>query len=244
MPYVNQRWLGGMLTNFVTIRKRLGLLDASSRPGRPTASSTGSPRRKRCKLDRRDRAAAAHLGGIRNMRRLPDALFVVDPQREHIAVTEARKLEIPVIGTGRHQRATRTSSTTSSPPTTTPSAPSGCCARSSPTRPSRAPRARSSRRTEVPEEAAEERARRRRRGERRAAGAASPPARRCLRTDAETTRTPCSRSSGRRDRRPPARRVERAAANERGRGRRAGRRSPLSTTSATHRATLTDQAVT
>jgi small subunit ribosomal protein S2 len=99
MPYVNQRWLGGMLTNFVTIRKRLGLLDQLE------------ARRDNGEFERiTKKEASVHteemnkllrtLGGIRKMRRLPGAMFVIDPQREHIAVTEARKLEIPVIGTG------------------------------------------------------------------------------------------------------------------------------------------------
>jgi small subunit ribosomal protein S2 len=99
MPYVNQRWLGGMLTNFVTIRKRLGLLDqleARQQNGefeRITKKEASVLTEEMTKLQRT-------LGGIRKMRRLPGAMFVIDPQREHIAVTEARKLEIPVIGTG------------------------------------------------------------------------------------------------------------------------------------------------
>ncbi|MEP7158425.1 MAG: 30S ribosomal protein S2 [Chloroflexota bacterium] len=99
MPYVNQRWLGGMLTNFVTIRKRLGLLDqleARQQNGefdRISKKEASLLTEQMTKLQRT-------LGGIRKMRRLPGAMFVVDPQREHIAVVEARKLEIPVIGTG------------------------------------------------------------------------------------------------------------------------------------------------
>ena len=99
MPYVNQRWLGGMLTNFVTIRKRLGLLDqleARQQNGefeRLSKKEAGRLTDEMTKLQRT-------LGGIRKMRRLPGAVFVIDPQREHIAVVEARKLEIPVIGTG------------------------------------------------------------------------------------------------------------------------------------------------
>ncbi len=99
MPYVNHRWLGGMLTNFVTIRKRIGRLDQIE-----AMQASGD-------LDRRSKKEASgileemarlqlKIGGIRKMRRLPGAIFVVDPQREHIAVTEARRLEIPVIGTG------------------------------------------------------------------------------------------------------------------------------------------------
>jgi small subunit ribosomal protein S2 len=99
MPYVNQRWLGGMLTNFVTIRKRLGLLDqleARQQNGEFERLSKKEASRLTDELTRLQRT----LGGIRKMRRLPGAMFVVDPQRERIAVIEARKLEIPVIGTG------------------------------------------------------------------------------------------------------------------------------------------------
>ena len=98
-PYVNHRWLGGMLTNFVTIRKRVGLLDQLE-----ARQASGD-------LDRLSKKEASRLtdemarlqlklGGVRKMRRLPGAIFVVDPQREKIAVTEARRLEIPVIATG------------------------------------------------------------------------------------------------------------------------------------------------
>jgi small subunit ribosomal protein S2 len=99
MPYVNQRWLGGMLTNFVTIRKRLGLLDqleARQENGEFERLSKKEASRLTEEMTRLQRT----LGGIRKMRRLPGALFVIDPQRERIAVIEARKLEIPVIGTG------------------------------------------------------------------------------------------------------------------------------------------------
>ncbi len=99
MPYVNQRWLGGMLTNFVTIRKRLGLLDqmearqANGEFDRLTKKEASRLTDEMARLQRT-------LGGMRRMRRLPGAMFVIDPHRERIAVTEARKLEIPVIGTG------------------------------------------------------------------------------------------------------------------------------------------------
>jgi small subunit ribosomal protein S2 len=99
MPYVNQRWLGGMLTNFVTIRKRLGLLDqleARQQAGEFDRLSKKEASRLSDELTRLLRM----LGGVRRMRRLPGALFVIDPQRERIAITEARKLEIPIIGTG------------------------------------------------------------------------------------------------------------------------------------------------
>jgi small subunit ribosomal protein S2 len=99
MPYVNQRWLGGMLTNFVTIRKRLGLLDqleARQQNGEFERLSKKEASRLTDEMNK----LARTLGGMRKMRRLPGAMFVIDPQREHIAVVEARKLEIPVIGTG------------------------------------------------------------------------------------------------------------------------------------------------
>jgi small subunit ribosomal protein S2 len=99
MPYVNQRWLGGMLTNFVTIRKRLGLLEqleARQQSGEFEHLSKKEASQLTEKMARLQRT----LGGVRRMRRLPGAMFVIDPQRERIAVTEARKLEIPVIGTG------------------------------------------------------------------------------------------------------------------------------------------------
>jgi small subunit ribosomal protein S2 len=99
MPYVNQRWLGGMLTNFVTIKKRIGLmeqLEARQANGEFDRLSKKEASRLSDELARLQRT----LGGIRKMRRLPGALFVIDPQRERIAITEARKLEIPIIGTG------------------------------------------------------------------------------------------------------------------------------------------------
>jgi small subunit ribosomal protein S2 len=99
MPYVNERWLGGMLTNFVTIRKRLGLLDqleARQQSGDFERLSKKEANQLTEEMNRLRRT----LGGVRRMRRLPGALFIVDPQRERIAVTEARKLEIPIIGTG------------------------------------------------------------------------------------------------------------------------------------------------
>ena len=99
MPYVNQRWLGGMLTNFVTIRKRLGLLEqleARHQNGEFDRLSKKEASRLTDEMNKLQRT----LGGMRKMRRLPGAMFVIDPQREHIAVVEARKLEIPIIGTG------------------------------------------------------------------------------------------------------------------------------------------------
>ncbi|HEV8516207.1 MAG TPA: 30S ribosomal protein S2 [Candidatus Limnocylindrales bacterium] len=99
MPYVNQRWLGGMLTNFITIRKRLSLLDqleARQQNGDFERMTKKEASRLIDEMQRLQRT----LGGMRKMRRLPGAVFVIDPHREKIAVTEARKLEIPIVGTG------------------------------------------------------------------------------------------------------------------------------------------------
>ena len=97
MPYVNHRWLGGMLTNFKTVRqsiKRLKDLETMEQDGTFDKLSKKEGlmlRREKEKLDR-------SLGGIKDMARLPDALFVVDVGHEKIAVAEARKLGIPVVG--------------------------------------------------------------------------------------------------------------------------------------------------
>ncbi len=99
MPYVNKRWLGGMLTNFVTIKKRVGLLDQLE--ARQQAGDLDRLAKKEAaKLTEELNRLNLMLGGIRKMKRLPGAVFIVDPHRERIAVTEANRLEIPVIGTG------------------------------------------------------------------------------------------------------------------------------------------------
>ena len=99
MPYVNKRWLGGMLTNFVTIKKRIGLMDQLE--ARQQAGDLDRlPKKEAAKLTEELTRLQAMLGGIRKMKRLPGAIFIVDPHRERIAVTEANRLEIPVVGTG------------------------------------------------------------------------------------------------------------------------------------------------
>ncbi|MFM8772252.1 MAG: 30S ribosomal protein S2 [Actinomycetota bacterium] len=96
MPYVNQRWLGGMLTNFSTVHKRLQRLKELEAIASDPASASMTKKelltldRERVKLDRT-------LGGIRDMAKLPSAVWVIDSNKEHIAVGEARKLGIPVI---------------------------------------------------------------------------------------------------------------------------------------------------
>ena len=98
-PFVTKRWLGGMLTNFVTIRKRIGLLEQLE--ARQAAGDFERMTKKEAALLTEElNKLQATLGGIRRMKRLPGAVFIVDPHRERIAVTEANKLELPVVGTG------------------------------------------------------------------------------------------------------------------------------------------------
>ena len=98
-PYVNKRWLGGMLTNFMTIKKRIGLLEQLE--ARQAAGDFERMTKKEAaKLTEEMIKLQGTVGGMRKMKRLPGAVFVIDPHRERIAVTEANKLEIPVVGTG------------------------------------------------------------------------------------------------------------------------------------------------
>ena len=97
MFFVNQRWLGGLLTNFSTIQRslaRLRDLEAMETDGRYETLS----KKEIAQLEKEKRKLQKNLEGIRHMSRLPDALFVVDTRKEKIAVDEARKLKIPVIG--------------------------------------------------------------------------------------------------------------------------------------------------
>src|SRR5262245_16654741 len=97
MYFVNERWLGGLLTNFATIQRSLGRLrdlEAMETDGRLAALS----KKERARNEKEKRKLAKNLEGIRGMSRLPDAVFVVDTKKEKIAVDEARKLKIPVIG--------------------------------------------------------------------------------------------------------------------------------------------------
>ena len=96
MFYINQRWLGGLLTNWVTVQKsvkRLQELDDMATDGRYELLT----KKEVIKLERERKHLQANLAGIKNMRRLPDALFIVDSNNEAIAVKEARKLGIPVV---------------------------------------------------------------------------------------------------------------------------------------------------
>ena len=96
MPYVNQRWLGGTMTNFATIRKRADhMLELEKR--KAAGYWDGLLKKEALKLDERLRRLQKYLGGIRNMRKLPAALFVIDICKEDICVAEARKLGITLI---------------------------------------------------------------------------------------------------------------------------------------------------
>jgi small subunit ribosomal protein S2 len=96
MFYVNKRWLGGMLTNFVTMRARLKYL-ADLEARRDRGEFALLPKAEAMKLTEEIARLNETLGGIKEMRELPDAVFIVDPHRERIAITEALKLGIPVI---------------------------------------------------------------------------------------------------------------------------------------------------
>ena len=96
MFYINQRWLGGLLTNWVTVQKsvkRLKELDEMATDGRYELL----PKKEVVKLERERKHLQANLAGIKNLNRLPDVLFVIDSNKEAIAVKEARKLGIPVV---------------------------------------------------------------------------------------------------------------------------------------------------
>jgi small subunit ribosomal protein S2 len=96
MPYVNQRWLGGMLTNFQTIHKRILYMRELERMDE-SGEMDSLPKKERLKLRRELEKLVNVLGGVRELHRAPDAVFIVDVRTEHIAVTEASRLEIPII---------------------------------------------------------------------------------------------------------------------------------------------------
>lgn len=96
MPFVNQRWLGGMLTNFVTIKKSIDRLNTLARMFEDD-SIKAFPKKEITKLQKEKEKLEDVLGGIRNMKSLPSTIFIVDPNREHIAVKEAKKLNIPIV---------------------------------------------------------------------------------------------------------------------------------------------------
>ena len=97
MPYVNHRWLGGMLTNFQTISKRLTRLKELEELDFDTVAGSGYTKKELLILRREKDKLEKTLGGIRNMAKVPSAVWIVDTKKEHLAVDEARKLGLPVI---------------------------------------------------------------------------------------------------------------------------------------------------
>src|SRR5690625_3988111 len=97
MFYVNQRWLGGTLTNFQTIRKRINRLHEIERMEEDGTFDV-LPKKETVDLLKEKARLLKFLGGIKDMKKLPDAIFVIDPRKENIAIAEARKLNIPIIG--------------------------------------------------------------------------------------------------------------------------------------------------
>lgn len=96
MFFVNQRWLGGMLTNFQTIRHRINrLLELEKVEAEGTLGLL--PKKEIAELLREKEKLEKSVGGIKNMRKLPDAIFLIDPRKERIAVAEARKIGIPIV---------------------------------------------------------------------------------------------------------------------------------------------------
>ena len=98
MPYVNQRWLGGMLTNFHTVTKRIQRLKELEGMDLTDSASSGLTKKELLHLEREKNKLSKTLGGIRDMVRTPQAVWVVDTKKEHLAVDEARKLRIPIVG--------------------------------------------------------------------------------------------------------------------------------------------------
>ena len=104
MHYVNARWLGGMLTNFRTIRKRIDRMEQLKKMQEKQLKKMQEngtfellPKKEVAKLELEMEKLDKYLGGVKNMKTLPKALFIVDPHKERIAVSEARKLHIPII---------------------------------------------------------------------------------------------------------------------------------------------------
>ncbi len=98
MPYVNQRWLGGMLTNYQTISKRTAKMKELEAVDFTNVAASGFTKKELLMQERQKDKLAKTLGGIRDMHKLPQAIWVVDTKKEHLAIDEARKLRIPIVG--------------------------------------------------------------------------------------------------------------------------------------------------
>ncbi len=98
MPYVNQRWLGGMLTNFQTVHQRINRLKELDEIDFDNVAGSGRTKKELLQMKRERDKLDKTLGGIREMTRTPAAVWIVDTKKEHLAVEEARKLRIPIIG--------------------------------------------------------------------------------------------------------------------------------------------------
>ncbi|WP_342373246.1 30S ribosomal protein S2 [Propioniciclava soli] len=98
MPYVNQRWLGGMLTNYATISKRTAKMKELEAIDFTDVAGSGLTKKELLQEERKKDKLAKTLGGIRDMHKLPQAIWVVDTKKEHLAIDEARKLRIPIVG--------------------------------------------------------------------------------------------------------------------------------------------------
>jgi small subunit ribosomal protein S2 len=98
MPYVNQRWLGGMLTNFQTVHQRINRLKELDEVDFDNVAGSGRTKKELLQMKRERDKLEKTLGGIREMSRTPSAVWVVDTKKEHLAIEEARKLRIPIIG--------------------------------------------------------------------------------------------------------------------------------------------------
>ncbi len=96
MPFVNQRWLGGMLTNFKTIKRRVARLEELEKMEKDGLFEV-LPKKEVIQLKKEHEKLERFLGGIREMKKVPDLIYVTDPRKEAIAVAEARKLNIPVV---------------------------------------------------------------------------------------------------------------------------------------------------
>ncbi|MDO4888896.1 MAG: 30S ribosomal protein S2 [Actinomycetaceae bacterium] len=97
MPYVNERWLGGMLTNFSTVAKRLQRLRELEQIDFDDVASSGRTKKELLMMRREKEKLERTLGGIRDMSKVPSAVWIVDTKKEHLAVAEAKKLGIPVV---------------------------------------------------------------------------------------------------------------------------------------------------